>query len=71
MNQTEENNTIDKKGDVNMSRHVEQPNLASIMNRLEKEEKERQRCLMRQARAITTRTYTSAPARPDPHKHTH
>lgn len=41
MNQTEENNNIDMKGDVNMSRHVEQPNLASIMNRLEKEEKER------------------------------
>jgi len=41
MNQTEENNTIDMKGDVNISRHVEQPNLASIMNRLEREEKER------------------------------
>ena len=41
MNQTEENNTIDKKGDVNLSRHMEQPNLASIMNRLERKEKER------------------------------
>ena len=41
MNQTEENNTIEMERDVNTSRHVEQPNLASIMNRLEREEKER------------------------------